>query len=138
MHSTEQTDYPKPTVFPKCWTSRNNGVNVILKYGKGGGRGGRTSLLQLKFYSNASLFLFISMFLSFSFCVLGCSFSSSSPLKGTTLVWMEYCIVCLCVGGCVFNADFFCDYFSTGRENFLKAIAVGLLYCHMVINFSFF
>ena len=78
---TGQTDQPKPTVFPKCWASRNNGVNVILKYGKGGGRGGRTSLLQLKFYFDASLF---ATFLSFSFCLIGCSFSSSSPLKGTT------------------------------------------------------
>ena len=94
MHLTEQTDQPKPTIFPKCWARRYNGVNVILEYGKGGGRGGRTSLLQLKFYSNASLFLFISMFLSFSFCVLGCSFPSSSPLKITTLVWMEYRITC--------------------------------------------
>ena len=66
MHLTEQTDQPKPTVFPKCWTSRNNGVNVILKYGKGGGRGGRTSLSQLEFYFDAICLLFISMFLSFS------------------------------------------------------------------------
>ena len=28
MHLTEQIDQPKPTVFPKCWTSHNNGVNV--------------------------------------------------------------------------------------------------------------
>ena len=82
MHLTEQTDQPMPTVFPKCWTSSNNEVNVILKYGKGGGRGGRTSVLQLKFYFNASLFviyicvsfflfLFISLFISFFFSTEG-------------------------------------------------------------------
>ena len=68
MHLTEQTDQPKPTAFTKCWTSRNNGVNAILKYGKGGERGGRTSVLQLKFYFNASLFviyIYVSFFLNF-------------------------------------------------------------------------
>ena len=69
---------------------------VIVKYGEGGGRGGRTSVLQLKFYFDACLW-FISMFLSFSFCLLGCLFPSSSPLKGTTLVWTEYRITCLFV-----------------------------------------
>ena len=61
---TGQTDQPKPTVFPKCWASRNNGVNVILKYGKGGGRGSRTRLLQLKFYFDAGLFV-IYIYVSF-------------------------------------------------------------------------
>ena len=36
MHLTEQTDQPKPTVFPKCRKSRNNGVNAILEYEKEG------------------------------------------------------------------------------------------------------
>ena len=41
MHSTEQTDQSRPTVFRKSWASPNNGKNVILqKYGKEGGRGG--------------------------------------------------------------------------------------------------
>ena len=82
MHLTEQTDQPKPTVFPKCWTSRNDGANVIVKYGKGGGRGGRTSLLQLVFYFDASLFaiyicvsfflvLFALLFVSFFFSTEG-------------------------------------------------------------------
>ena len=97
MHLTEQTDQTQPTVFPKCWTSPNNGVNVILKYGKGGGRGGRTSL----FYFDASLlviYFYVSSFLFFfGVFLLGCSFPSSSLLKGTTIVWMEYRMTCLCV-----------------------------------------
>ena len=80
MHLIEQTNQPKPTVFPKCWTSRNNGVNVILKYGKGGGRGGRTSLLWLQFYFDASLFvidIYVSFFL-FLFAWLFVSFFFST------------------------------------------------------------
>ena len=70
MHLTEQTDQPKPTVFPKCWTSCNNEVNVILKYGKGGGRGGRTSLLQLEFYFDASVFVIYICFSFFLFLLV--------------------------------------------------------------------
>ena len=56
MHVTEQTDQPGPTVFRKCLVSCNNGVNVVLqKYGKGRGRGGRTSLRQLEFYAQYAL-----------------------------------------------------------------------------------
>ena len=87
MHLTEQTDQPKPTVFPKCWASRNNGLNVILKYGQGGGRGSRTSLLELKFYFNAIvlfaiyicvsffLFLFAWLFVSLFFSTEGSNLS---------------------------------------------------------------
>ena len=123
MHLTEQTDQPMPTVFPKCWTSRNKGVNVILKYGKGGGRGGRTSLLQLVFYFDASLFAVYSFVSFFFFCLRGCSFpSSSSPLKGTSKVWMEYRITCLCVGVCLFNVDIFCGHFCVGRDKFSRSL----------------
>ena len=41
--------------------------------------------------------LFISVFLSFSSCLLGCLLPYSSLLKGTALVWMEYCITSLFV-----------------------------------------
>ena len=86
MHLTEQTDQPKPTVFPKRWTSRNNRENVILKYGKGGGGDSRTSLIQLEFYFDASLFAVYSFVSFFFFCLRGCSFpSSSSPLKENNL-----------------------------------------------------
>ena len=120
VYLTQQTDQPKPTVFPKCWTSRNNGVNVILKYGKGGGRGGRTSLSQLEFYFDAICLLFISMFLSFSFCLLGCSFPSSSPLKGTTLVRMECRITCLfvCWRSYVQRRSFLRSFLRPRRETF--------------------
>ena len=57
MHLTEQADQPIPTIFRKCWTTRNNRANVIRKYVKGAGRGGRTSLRQLEFYFGASLFV---------------------------------------------------------------------------------
>ena len=57
-------------------------MNVILKYGKGGGRGGRTSL----FYFDASFVGYLFLFLFFF--LLGCSFPSSSLLKGTSLVWL--------------------------------------------------
>ena len=71
MHLTEQTDQPRPSVFGKCWASCNNGVNVIpQKYGKGGGRGGRTSLQQLEFYFDASLFVCFLLLLFFRlFCL---------------------------------------------------------------------
>ena len=84
MHLTEQTDQPKLTLFPKYWTS-NRGVNVFLKYGEGGGRGGRTSLLQLEFYFNASLFVIyfsVSFFLFlFAWLFIFCFFST----EGTNL-----------------------------------------------------
>ena len=71
MHLTEQTDQPRPTVFRKCWASCDTSVNVILqKYGKGGGRGGRTSLQQLEFYFDASLFVCFLLLLFFRlFCL---------------------------------------------------------------------
>ena len=99
MHLTGQTDHPKPTIFPKCWTSHNNEVNIILKYGKGSEEGevAEHHCYSSSFISMLVCLLFISMFLSFSFCLLGCSFPPSSPLKGTTLVWMEYRITCLFV-----------------------------------------
>ena len=54
------------TVFRKCLTSFNKELYVILqKYGRGGGRGGRTSLRQLEFYFGASLFNCSSFFVSF-------------------------------------------------------------------------
>ena len=62
------------SLFRKCWASCNNGVNVFLqKRGKGGKRGGRTSLRQLEFDYNPSLFLccLTSLFLSFSVCFFG-------------------------------------------------------------------
>ena len=121
MHLTEQTDQPKPTVFPKCWTSCNNEVNVILKYGKGGGRGGRTSLLQLEFYFDASLFviyIYVSFFL-FLFTWLFVSFFFST--EGNNLSVYE--ISCyLFVGVCMFNVDLFCGHFCTGRKIFLKTV----------------
>ena len=73
---------------------------------------------NLGFISMLVCLLFISMFLSFSFCLLGSSFPSSSPLKGTTLVRTEYNITCLCVGVCLFNVDIFCDHFCAGRDKF--------------------
>ena len=79
MHHTEQTDQSRPTIFRKYWASFNNGVNVTLqKYGKGGGRGVRTSRRQVEFYFDDSLFV-CCFFLS----LLVCSFSFSSQLKGT-------------------------------------------------------
>ena len=134
MHLTEQTDQPKPTVFPKCWTSRNDGANVIVKYGKGGGRGGRTSLSQLEFYSDGSLlFLYIYLCFFLSLRLLGCSYPSSCPLKGqgTALIWMEYRITCLfaCWRLYVQRRSFLRSFLRRRRE-ILKAIAVGLLRCH--------
>ena len=92
MHLTEQTDQPKPTVFPKCWTSRNKGVNVILKYGKGGGRGGRTSLLQLGFCFDANLFdiyIYVSFFL-FLFAWLFASFFFSTEDNNFSVDGISY------------------------------------------------
>ena len=40
------------------------------------------------FISMLVCLLFISKFLSFSFCLLDCLFPSSSLLKGTSLVWL--------------------------------------------------
>ena len=65
MQFTEQPDQSTPTVFRTCWASCNNGVNVILqKYGKGEGRGGRTSLRQFGFYFDAGLFICFSVLFS--------------------------------------------------------------------------
>ena len=65
MHFTVQTDQPTSTVFQICWASCNIGVNVILqKYGKGGGKGGGTSLRQLEFYFNTRLFSVVGVFFS--------------------------------------------------------------------------
>ena len=92
MHLTEQTDQPKPTVFPKCWASRNNGVNVILKYGKGGGRGGRTTLLQHEVYFDASLFviyIYVSFFL-FLFAWLFVSFFFSTEENNLSVDGISY------------------------------------------------
>ena len=113
MHLTGQTDHPKPTVFPKCLASRNNGVNVIQKHGKGSeeGEAAGRHCYSSSFISILVCLLFISMFLSFSFCSLGCSFPSSSPLKGTTLVWMEYHITCL----------FVCWRLCVKRRSFLQS-----------------
>ena len=124
MHLTEQTDQPKPTVFPKCWASRNNGVNVIQKHGKGSEEGEAAGhhCYSSSFISMLVCLLFISLFLSFSFCLLGCSFSASSQLKGQTLVWMEYRITCLCVGVCLFNVDIFCGHFCVGRDEFSRSL----------------
>ena len=92
MHFTEQTDQPKPTVFPKCWTSCNNEVNVILKYGKGGGGDSRTSLIQLEFYFDASLFvidIYVSFFL-FLFAWLFVSFFFSSEENNLSVDGISY------------------------------------------------
>ena len=57
--------------FLTCWASCNNGVNIILqKYGKGGGRGGKTSLWHLGFNLYARLFFFLFFFLSLFVCLL--------------------------------------------------------------------
>ena len=80
------------TVFPKCWTSRNNGVNVILKYGKGGGRGSRTRLLQLKFYFDAGLFviyIYVSFFLIL-FTLLFVSFFFSTEGNNLSVDGISY------------------------------------------------
>ena len=87
-------------------------MNVIQKYGKGGGRGGRTSLRWLEFYFDASLFVYllsISLFLSLS--LLGCLFPSSSSLKGTSLIRMEYCFTSFGVGLSLFNVDLLFIYY---------------------------
>ena len=63
--------------------------------------------------------LFISLFLSFSLCLLGYLFPSPFPLKGTTLIWME-CITCLCVGVCFFNCTFLCVIISAPSETNFK------------------
>ena len=96
VHLAEQTDQTGPTVLWKCWLSCNNGVNVLQKYGKGGGKGGRRALRQLEFYFDASLFV-IRFFVSFSLSL----FSFSSPFK-RTWTWTEYSRpitlpVCLCL-----------------------------------------
>ena len=73
------------------------------------------------------------LFVSFSLC-LNVRFLVSFPFKGTTLIWKEYCStlpVCVCV--CLFNVHLLHDHFCAG-EDILKAIAVGLLRCHMAIN----
>ena len=139
MHLTKQTDQPKPIVFPKCWTSRNNGVNVILKYGKGGGRGGRTSLLQLEFYFNASflfffMYIYVSFFL-FLFARLFISFFFSTEGTNLSVDGISYYLfVCVLVFVYMFNVNLLCDHFCASRERMLKAIATGLLCCHTVMK----
>ena len=79
MHLTEQTNHPRPIVFPQCWPSCDSGVddygvNIIFqKYKKGEGRGCKMSPQQLEFYFNTVWFLcllFVSFFLSFFVCFL--------------------------------------------------------------------
>ena len=62
------------------------------------------------------------------------SFSSSSPYKGTTSVWIEYrttLLVCLCLR-VLFHVDLWYDYFYAGREK--KATEAGLFRCQMTVN----
>ena len=157
VHLTEQTDQPRCTVFWKCVASCNNGVNVILQnYGKGIGRGGRMSLRQLKFHFDASLFICFSVFLSLFACLFIFFF-----FRGTTLIWMEYCIKLLhshCLFVFAFSflylfRFFFLFFFflfvwlllillntvyfriiSEPVERNFKAIAVGQLHCPITMN----
>ena len=108
----------------KCRASCNNGVNVILrKLGKRGGGGGRTSLRQLEFYFDASLFLCFSFFASFSLCLLFvCSFSFSVVFKRTKLVWLEYNITLygyLCLHF-VWSTYVYCTIISAPIERHFK------------------
>ena len=90
-------DQPRSTVFRTRWASCNNGVNAILqKYGKGGGRGGRTSLRQLELYFDARLYIDFSFFVFFVF------FRFLFLLHWREQLWIrvEYRItspVCLCL-----------------------------------------
>ena len=103
---------------------QNVGQVVIMEWtlfwnmGKEEGEAAEWDCNSSNFISMLVCLLFISVFLSFSFCLFRCSFPSSSPLKGTTLVWMEYHIICLCVGVCLFSVDLLCNHSAPAERNF--------------------
>ena len=65
--------------------------------------------------------------------MLGYSLSSSSPLKGTTLVWIKYHFTSLCWYLFVRRRSFV--IVSVPAHKILMAIAVRLLHNHMALNF---
>ena len=82
---------------------------------------------------------FISMLIYLFVCLFVCFVSFfSPPFQGTTLIWMEYRItlpVYLCLHLFVQRAAIVQSFLRRRRE-ILKAIAVGLLRCHMTIFFK--
>ena len=132
VHLTEQTDQPKPTIFPKCRTSHSNGVNVILKYGKGGGRGSRTSLRQLRFYFDASLPVIHVSFFLFLFAWLFVSSFFSAEGNNLSMDGISYYLF-VCWRLFVQRRSFLRSFLRQQRE-MLRVAAVGLLHCHMAIK----
>ena len=69
--------------------------------------------------------MFARLFVSFFFSTEG----NNLGVDGISY----YLYVCV-FGVCILNVDLFYDHFCAGREKFLKAIAVGLLRCHLTIT----
>ena len=110
--------YNRAAVFGKCWESCNYGVNVIVqKYVEGGGRVGRTSMRQLEFYFDASLFV-IRFFVSFSLSLCFPFLLHLRELEhGRNIVGLlHYLFVCVCI--CLFNVRLLYDHICAGREKY--------------------
>ena len=105
----------------------------------GGGRDGKTSLRQVEFYFDATMFICFSLRACFflSFFVCPGFFFLFSPFKGITLIWMEYCIilpVCLCLHLFVQRPSIVRSFLCLCVRDILKAIAAGLVCYHMTMN----